>query len=280
MCVSRTSEQTIRRHYVNAQSRPPHPAGDIETECPVNSLAPKKIISDSFGGTHHCIATGHAVVDMVFRYLRASCNSRGGRLTDSELATARLELLERFTSAFDIFDAIHQTCMDASGATATMAFSQDKILSSLLRACSKRSAAHVFSNEISRQGSDWLSLFYDAFSESIQRHVNLNAERRLTNAYAEAAGKLGQTLSIKKLLSEQAIQKVLRECALPFEAFGPSSAMAARLGSELNDYIAKDSEHALNSGKITDSQIQKFLTLFPREVYIALKMATPTESAA
>jgi hypothetical protein len=117
-------------------------------------------------------------------------------------------------------------------------------LSSLLRACSERSAAHVFSNEFSRQGSDWLSLFYDAFSDSIQRHVNLNAERRLINAYAKAAGKLWQTLSLKKLLLEQAIQKMLRECALPFEAFGPSGAMVARLSFEPNDCMQKQQTRA------------------------------------
>jgi Bacterial regulatory protein, Fis family len=214
--------------------------------------------------------------------------THAAKLLGISLRSLRIKLHDYVQSGYDVCkpsigaDDPPALCGRAKSPAApcAMAFSQDKILSSLLRACSERSAAHVFSNEISRQGSAWLSLFYDAFSKSIQRYVNLNAEQRLTNAYAEAAGKLGQTLSIKKLLSEQAIQKVLRECALPFEAFGPSGAMVARLGSELNDYIARNSDHAPDSGKITDSQIQKFLTLFPREVYIALKMATPSESAA
>jgi len=247
----------------------------------MNTTGSKQLISQSFGGTHHCIATGHTVVGIVFRYLYASCASHGGSLSESNLAIAHRELIESFPSAFDLFDAIHQTCMVASGATAPMAFEQGRMLSSLLYACSKRSAAYVFSYEFSRLGAGWLSLFYDAFSESIQRHVNLNAEQRLTNAYAETAGKLGQILSIEKLIAEKAVQDVLRECALPFDAFGASGAMVMQLNSEINAYIAvKNADTVPRLSKVTDGQLQKFLSLFPREIYIALKMAEPTETAA
>jgi hypothetical protein len=156
------------------------------------------------------------------------------------------------------------------------------MLPSLLSICSQRIAAHCFALQVNRLGADWLKLFFDAFSVSIREHdVCADAETRLSRAYAKAAGNLRQKLSIKTLLLEQDVQEVLRDCISPFAKPDACNAMATAFTDEINHWIGKQSGSVCpHVSKITIDQMRKFLNLFPFEVSINLKSATPTKSKA
>ncbi len=248
-----------------------------KSECASGSFGPELLNSRPLGGTHHCIATGHAIVNAVFRHLRTECASYGGHLTVSDLASLQAELIEDLVCVFSLFEGIHRRCMEASDAAAPMMFAKGRMLSSLLLACSHKAAARAFPDEIHEWGANWLHLFYDALSESALRHANLNAEARLTSAYVKASCKLGQRLSVRTLLLEPTVQNVLRECALAFEKPGRPDAELASLRDEINGYIDARSEDCPHSGGIGTNQIRKFLILFPHEVGSSLTDAAPDE---
>jgi hypothetical protein len=246
---------------------------------PSKSIAPKQSLTEPLAGAHHCIGSGHAIVDLTFRFLHASCASHGGSLTDTDLTAAHADLIDSFSSSSDYFELVHKRCMVASGATAPMMFGQGKMLSSLLFVCSQRIAAHCFSLQFDRLGNDWLNLFFGAFSESIRHHVCIDAEARLVSAYGRAAGKLRQKFTIKKLLSEQDVQNVLRDCILPFKNPETCGAMATEMNDEVNHWIGKQSGTVCpHVSKITNEQMHKFLSLFPSEAIMVLTLATPIKS--
>lgn len=248
---------------------------------PTKSIRPELSLTGPIGGSHHCIGSSQSVLDLAFRYLHATCASHGGRLTEAELDAAQAEIIDSFSDTFDFFELIHKRCMDASGVTAPVPFSQGRMLPSLLSICSQRIAAHCFALQVDRLGADWLKLFFDGFSVSIRKHACGDAETRLGRAYTKAAGNLRQKLSIKTLLLEQEVQDALRDCITPFAKPDACNAMTISFTDEINHWIGKQSGSVCpHVSKITNDQMRKFLNLFPCEVGINLKSATPTQSKA
>jgi hypothetical protein len=169
--------------------------------------------------------------------------------------------------------------MHASGVTAPAIFAQGRMLSSLLSVCSQRIAGHCFALQVDRLGADWLKLFFDAFSVSIRKRACADAETRLGHAYTKAASNLQQKLSIKSLLLEQDVQDALRDCISPFAKPGACNAMTTEFTDEVNHWIGKQSGSVCpHVSKITNDQMRKFLNLFPCEVGINLRSATPSGS--
>ena len=248
---------------------------------PTKTTRPELSLTGPIGGSHHCIGSSQAVIDLAFRYLHATCASHGGRLTEAELIAAQAEIIDSFSDTLDYFELIHKRCMDASGVTAPVPFAQGRMLPSLLSICSQRIAAHCFALQVDRLGADWLKLFFDAFSVSIRKYGCADAETRLGNAYTKAAGNLRQKLSIKTLLLEQGVQDALRDCIAPFAKPDACNAMTTAFTDEINHWIGKQSGSVCpHVSKITNDQMRKFLNLFPCEVGINLKSAVPTKSKA
>lgn len=237
----------------------------------MTSIKREQSLTEPIGGSHHCIGTAHGIVDLTFRYLHAACASHGGSLTEADLTAAQFDLLESFSSTLDFFELIHQRCMRASGVTAPAVFKQGAMLASLLFICSQRTAEHCFSLQIEQLGAEWLRLYFDALSNSIRRHINSEAETNLTGAYAKVAGDLRQKLTIKKLLQERDVQKVLLDCIMPFDLPKACDDMAVEFGDEINQYTGKmTGSVSPHVSKITNNQIRNFLMLFPREVRMIL----------
>ena len=242
------------------------------------STQPEQSLTGPFGGAHHCIGSSHATVDVTFRHLHTMCAANGGSLTDADLTAAHAAIIDSFSSTLDYFERSHKRCMDATGANGQMLFAQGRILSSVLFVSSQRIAAHCFSLQFNHLGTEWLKLFFNAFAESILRHVCADAETRLASAYVKAAGILRQRLSIKTFLLEQAVQDVLRECILPFKDADACDAMATRLDDEVNQSIGKQSGSVCpHVSKITSDQMRTFLELFPSEIGIILKSSASAE---
>jgi len=243
------------------------PAKQIEQLCSIAPNAAEQFNGSQLGGAHHCIGTGHGIVDAVFRYIQTKCAAHGGTLTDSELAEVQEEFVDDFPFMFDLFEAVHARCMTASCATAPKLFAKGQMLSSLLFTCSRYSAARAFSSEVQDLRGNWLQVFYAALSDFIRQYVSLDAEARLTSAYVKASLKHGQALTIEKYWREETVRNVLRECLRGSETRDFLDALIAALGGTLSNDIDADCEW--HSSKAVD-QIREFLRFFPDEMRSAL----------
>jgi hypothetical protein len=145
------------------------------------------------------------------------CVSSGGNLSLSELESFQSRFLNSFSSGFELFEATHQHCMIASGVSVETPFSRDKILVTLLRGCGEESAIHAFSLQIARLGSVWTHGFFESFAGYVRQSVCVNADMRLINTYAVAAGLPKIEISTEVLLKLDAIQRILRECIGAFD---------------------------------------------------------------
>jgi hypothetical protein len=222
-------------------------------------------------GSNHCIGTSHSVINLLFRYLQSKCAANGGTLTDAELKEAQSDLVDGWQSMFDLFGDIHDRCMVASGADAPMMFAKGRMLSSLLFACSHEAAGHVFGTMAKGASYGQLDYFYDILAKLLRRHVAADAESRLTGAYVRASLAHGQTLTVEKLLREQTVKDVLRECLQPFEFAAYPETLIAALADKIKaatENLAGDA--ARYSNEISLAALRCFVSRFPREIRIAV----------
>ena len=208
-------------------------------------------------GPHHCIGAARTATDVVFRDLHARCVAAGGNLSLAELESAQKHFLESFVSNFSVFETIHADCLQASGGTAAPIFSRDKILASLLLACTDKAARYAFSVQVAHFGQSWLEQFFDGFAQFI-RTILPSVEQRLVTAYVEAAGSMKSRLSIEAFLKQNDVQRVLRECLAVLESDG--AGMAVKVGIVVNNAIAlRNSISGPDLRKVTDNEMKRFL---------------------
>ena len=251
--------------------RNPTPADQIKQQCSIAPSTTEQLNSKPLGGAHHCIGTGHEIVDAVFRYLQIKCASHGGALTDSEIAEAQTEFVDDFQFMVDQFEDIHARCMDASCATAPTLFAKGRMLSSLLFTVSRSASAHAFASEVQDLRGTRLNAFYSALSDFVRQYISLDVEARLTTAYVKASCNHGQRLSIDKFLQEQTVQNVLRECLRGFETPGFINEILSRLNDQLDDNISPDAGFDTSHlHKIVIEQMREFLNQLPDEIRLAL----------
>jgi hypothetical protein len=213
-------------------------------------------------GPHHCIGMARTTAELIFRDLRARCVAAGGNLSLDQLENARTRFFGSFASGFDLFEAIHADCMDASGSTAAPKFSRDNILAALLLVSGDTAARHAFSIQVAHFNQPWLEQFFEGFAQFIRRTVIPSADHSLIAAYVEAAGRMKSRLSVDEFLKEDAVRLVLRECAEFLVAHGGADAMAGKASIAVNDLIAAQNRIAgPDLRKVTDNQMKQFLSL-------------------
>jgi hypothetical protein len=204
---------------------------------------------DSSAGLQHYIGASRITTDIIFRDLHARCMSAGGHLSLSELENARRRFLANFPSGFDLF-----------------------ILSTLLRACSERSARHAFARQAEHFGPTWIGWFYDGLAQYVRDRASVSADRRLIKAYVAAATRHGHDLSFRHLLIDGEVQNVMRECVTIFGAPNAPETVVCDLGNFINSFTAERGHiGGPHLSKITDRQTQLFLTLLPCETHTVLK---------
>jgi hypothetical protein len=231
-------------------------------------------------GPHHCAAVGGAVAEMVFRYLKARCQTAGGNLSEADIEAARSHFLASFPNAFNFFDSNNQRCMEASGSTAPAPFQQDTILGSLLLACGQKAARNAFDLQVARFGAPWLAQFFGGFAQYVREKICADADERLFKLYAAASLKYGAKLSVNDLLKEEAVQRVMRECLAPFVAGDAAGTLSAPLSDTISMYIATQRGIPKpDISKVTDQQVQNFLTWLPPQVMLALSATGPAAAA-
>ena len=121
-------------------------------------------MSEALPGPHHCLSTARAVAEIVYRSLHAQCVARGGNLSVEDLERCYAEIVESFSSGFDLFERRHFQCMSASLSTADMPFARDRILATILRACAEPAARQAFPQQVEQWGELWLSPFFAGFA--------------------------------------------------------------------------------------------------------------------
>jgi hypothetical protein len=234
-------------------------------------------MTNSSAGPHHCIGSGYVVAELVFRRLHALCVSSGGNLPLSELESFQSKFLNGFSSGFELFEAIHQHCMDANPVAVETPFSRDKILVTLLRGCGEESAIHAFSLQIARLGSVWTHGFFESFAGYVRQYVCVNADTRLINTYAVAATLPKIEISTEVLLKLNGIQSILREC---IGAFDPPEARVEPVCNHINRVsAARDAIGGPHISKITEDQVHTFLTLLSQEFKVRTNSVNSLQTA-
>jgi hypothetical protein len=192
--------------------------------------------------------------------------ARGGALSVEDLERCYAEIVESFSSGFDMFEQRHFQCMSASLSTADMPFARDRILATILRACAEPAARQAFPQQVEQWGELWLSPFFAGFAQYI-RHLCVDADARLIAAYIDAGLSRRVKISLAELLKHKIVQNVLRDCARPFAEQPVPQAMVRQVCDSLNSYSPlPDGAAEAQAGKLTDEQVQNFLGLLARQI--------------
>ncbi len=238
-------------------------------------------MSAELPGPHHCIGTARAVSEVVFRTLRTRCVAAGGSLSLQEIETIYSKIIESFSSGFDLFELRHHRCMDASLGTAAMPFARDKILATLLHACSDKAAHAAFSLQVDELGTGWINQFFDSLAHYIRQHIQADIDERLIQAYVDTAAIPGIKLTVDDLLKQKSIQSVLFDCVGLFDTSGAPHSIVKNVCDDVNEWVAGQRVvDGPNVCKITEEQTRRFLDLLPREFRITISAKSPDKSFA
>lgn len=173
-----------------------------------NLRQPCNVIASS----NHCIGTAHAIMNMVFQHLRSRCAAGGGSLTMAGLDAAQDDLVAALSGGLDMFETIHKRCMLANTVLSPPLFENDRMLSSLLYACSRELAHCAAMSSARHLPDDEIDAFYDDLAQSLKRHLGFDAEARLARGYMNASIEHGQALTIERLVEEPNVKSVLDAC--------------------------------------------------------------------
>ncbi len=225
-------------------------------------------------GPHFCVGLGKSVGEMIFRYLQARCQSAGGTITLADLDEAKAHFINTFPNAFDFFEMVNQSCMQASSATAPDAFGRDYILAHMLLTCGQKPARRAFDMQVGRFGATWLNQFFGGLAQFVRNRV-ADADDRLVKAYAMAAIRFGTKLTISDLVRNETFQPVLRECLSPL--IDSPIDQAGPLSDQVSIYIATQRGIPKpDVSKVTEQQMRNFLGWFPPQAALTLTGSVST----
>lgn len=226
-------------------------------------------MSDNLPGPHHCLATAHAVAEIVYRSLHARCVASGGQLSLSELDACYADIIDSFASGFDIFEARHLQCMKASLSTAEMPFASDRIVATVLRGCGEEAARRAFAPHGEPMDEAWLRAFFDGLAQFVCRHLCADTEPRLTAAYIDAGLKQKGEFTLEDLLAHEIAQHVLRDCA---DALAERPLPQALIGALRDSVNAATADRAAT---VADEQLADFLGLLSAQIAVLAPATAP-----
>jgi len=245
-------------------------------------------MSDELPGPHHCIGTARTVTDIVFRTLRAQCAAGGGKLSLEELDSFYSKIIDSFSSGFDLFELRHHSCMNASLGMAEMPLARERILASLLRACGEKSALAAFPLQVECLGIEWVGQVFSSLAQYVRTHVRTDIDARLIDAYVETATLPKIKMTIRELLSQEAVKNIMLECVAVFDGLGAPDSNVKNLCDWVNGSVA--GQRGIGSAhicKVTEDEMRRFMNLLPRQFTATLgvspakaRVAAPPVSAA
>jgi hypothetical protein len=230
--------------------------------------------SEPVRGCHHCIGAARTVTDVIFSTLHSRAIANGGVISASEIKIAQAQFIEKLPTGFELFELVHKECMDTSASHAPEPFSRDMILSTLLSACGKGSAKHVFKVQTEQCGIEWFGYFFYAFSLAAQDNLSHASRARLIDAYVDAAGKYKSSLTVMHLLNDARIAKILSKCIAPFLMAAEIDNLSLVVSDRVNEYIStKYNFTGAYIAKITSAQVKQFFELLRKEAALTLHAA-------
>ena len=237
-------------------------------------------MSEALPGPHHCLGTARTAADIVYRSLHAQCVARGGVLSVEDLEHCYAEIIDSFSSGFDIFERCHLTCMHASISMAEMPFSRERILATVLRACGEAAARQVFAPQVEQLDEAWLRPFFDGFAHYVRQHLCADADQRLTAAYVEAGlthkGKIG----LDELLDHKIVLNVLGDCGRPLAEQPVPSGLVDQICDSLNGHAAGQAATAdAPPISVGAEQMASFLALLARQIAMQIPAGPPLHDA-
>lgn len=229
---------------------------------------------DQLRGSHHCIGTGRAMADLIFKIVHSRALENGGMISAEEILSVKAQFVVGLPSGMDFFERINQECMHASGSTASDPFSQDTLLSTLLSACGKGSAELAFKLQVEKCGADWLEIFFQAFSEVARNNISQDTWQNLIAAYVHAAEVYKAKMQVFDIIARNDVRTILSDCVAPFYRIFESDKIAKSINASINDVIARKYNIAGPSTvKITNDQMERFLTMLSKEMSLRLEQS-------
>ena len=226
-------------------------------------------------GSHHCIGTGRAVADLIFKIVHGQALSNGGTISAEEILSLKAQFFLNLPSGIDFFENINRQCMHASGGVADDPLSRQNILPSLLTVCTRSSAVHAFRLQIEKCKAIWLKSFFQGLSEVVRRNLNEESWRNLIAAYVHTAEIKKANMQVLDVLQRYDVKEILANGLAPlYEAF-KSDKIAKSISAQINNVIAREYKAVGPSViKITDEELMTFLTMAQKEMPIRLPEST------
>jgi len=226
-------------------------------------------MSELLRGPHHCVGVAAAVTERIFHFLKARAQAQQGTLSESDLGTLRQQFLASLPKAANYFEGVDRQYSEAGKATASECVSRENILATLVFACSNKAARTAFP-QAERIGENWLNQLCGGVARYIRQHVCSDVNDRLSKLYFEVAVKLGAKLVVADLLSDEGVQRLLRECFAPLVARDAADRVAEPLCDAVNSHIAgKRGIAKADPSKVTEAEMKKFLAFLPPQLAIA-----------
>jgi hypothetical protein len=222
-------------------------------------------------GSHHCIGTGRAVADLIFKMLHSHAVENGGMISADDILSVKAQFILDLPLGMDLFERINQECMHASGSAAPDPFSQDHILSTLLLACGEGSARHAFNLQIAKCGPNWLNYFFQGLAEVAQKNLRQESWQDLIAAYVQAAEIYKANMQVLDVIARNDVRILSDSIAPLYEMF--ESNQIVPTSSTINNFIARQYKFTgPRIVKITDDQIRRFLTMLSKEMSLKLHL--------
>jgi hypothetical protein len=226
-------------------------------------------MSELLRGPHHCVGIATSVTERIFHFLKTRAEAHGGTLSGSDLVTLRQQFLASLPKAASYFEGVDRQYNEASAATALECVSRENILATLVFACSHKAARSAFP-QAERIGVNWLNQLCGGIAHYIRQNVCTDADDRLTRVYFDAAVRLGAKLVVADLLSDEGVQRLLRECFAPLVAKDALDRVAEPLCDAVNSHMAgKRGISKADPSKVTEAEMKKFLAFLPPQLTLA-----------
>jgi hypothetical protein len=225
-------------------------------------------------GSHHCIGTGRAVADVIFKLLHSQAIKNGGALSTEEILSLKAQFNLNLPSGMAFFEKINQECMSASRSAAPDPLSRKNILQTLLSVCAKGSAEHAFRLQIEKCKAIWLNYFFKGLSQVVRKNINEESWRVLIAAYVQTAEMKKAKTQVMDVLARHDVKATIADGLAPLFKMLESEEVAKSTSAEINNVIVR--EYNLTGPsivKITDDELKTFLTMLQEEMPIRLRIA-------
>lgn len=222
-------------------------------------------------GSHHCIGTGRTIADLIFKIVHDKAVANGGAISAEQINSVKAEFIVSLPSGMEFFERINRQCMAASGSAAPDLFCLENILATLLSASGNGSARYVFRTQIQKCGPGWLDCFFQGLSQIARKNLSDKSWQDLIGAYVHTAEIDKADLQVSDLIARNDVKAILSDSMVPFYEMFASHKIAISIVAKLNSVIArKYNLTGFSIVKVTDVQMEQFLTMLQKEMSIKL----------